>query len=171
MNTPFEMTERNIQDRLYMTYNAVGVMVVPNNMVFGWEMDTLVVRRSRITIEMEIKVTLGDFRADAAKKEKHEAMTKGYHIKSAWGGERRVEGWGANYFSYVVPHTIAEKVEAELPKHAGLIIVGEFGHIETKVDPPKLHGGKLTDKQMRQIMFSIYGKYWYLRRTTGGHDG
>lgn len=83
------MTESGIADILAAHFGWTKNTVLANYStgLAGWESDLLVVRPSRWAIEIEIKVTKSDFRADFKKGRRHEYLERGfpkYHINYSW---------------------------------------------------------------------------------------
>ncbi len=69
--------------------------------------DVLAVTKSRYLIEIEIKLTLADFKADRKKRRWHNNL---------YGGV------GRRQFYYCVPQTLVEKVEGIVPTGCGLMM-------------------------------------------------
>lgn len=73
--------------------------------------DVFGVTRGRQTIEVEIKRTMNDFRANARK----------FHVANRDNVAHQL----AHFTYFLVPNSIEEKVMQELPEWAGLLIVNE----------------------------------------------
>lgn len=156
------MTEQHIQNMLYRYFVKPGEIGIPNNCVFGWEADLVVIRKSFFTVEIEIKISVADFRNDAGKEEKHALIRDGFFIRppTTWRGEKRIERRGANYFFYAVPEALQEKIT--VPDHAGLIIICDT-YAKIVKRSKKLHDGKLSQQDLWQVTNSIHAKYWKVR--------
>ena len=71
--------------------------------------DILAVDKSRYLTEVEVKVSLADFRADT-KKRKWNMQARGFRV-------------GPRKFYYAAPNDLAIQIKEELPDHAGLLSV------------------------------------------------
>lgn len=101
--------------------------------------DVLGLTNKREVIEIEIKISVSDLRANAKKEvQKYFAMFP----------EK-----GPNYFYYFVPHTIAEKASEIAEPHAGVIMLYE-NSFEWKVirKPKKIHSGYVGLKRAADLM-------------------
>jgi hypothetical protein len=76
--------------------------------------DVIGITKARFVIEIEIKRSVADFRADA---KKHHRQNRGFYLDSQ-----------PNQFYYLMPKLIADKVESEVPIWAGLMFVDEQGY-------------------------------------------
>lgn len=74
--------------------------------------DVLGITKDRYLVEIEIKRTVGDFRANA---EKWHVRTRNLHLPK----------W-PRLFWFAVPRKLVEKVSAELPEYAGLLTADEL---------------------------------------------
>jgi hypothetical protein len=77
--------------------------------------DVLGVTADRFLMEVEVKVALSDFRADAK--------------KFKWATRRAYPENSPRFFYYAVPKEMREKVEGLLPEGAGLMVVGSGGSL------------------------------------------
>ena len=144
-----DWTEAKLQRHLAMRFNRTGSLCVPNCGVFGWEADLVRVSPSLIASEYEIKVTLADFRADAAKRWKHMTLAN--------NDGRRAKGMTPQRFWYAAPEGVVPI--GEVPEHAGLIeIVGR--DIVKRKTAPKLHGEKMSLKHMLFVSRGAALRYW-----------
>lgn len=85
--------------------------VLYNSFVFDWESDYLSVNESEYVYEIEIKVSLDDFKKDSHKKEKHILLESKEHPRKM-----------PNKFFYACPRGIIPSIF--LPPYAGLIEIG-----------------------------------------------
>ena len=143
---PFEYSEASIRRVLNLEYLSSPKYLVHNLFVFEWESDYLAKTKAGYWYEVEIKISLSDFKHDFKKRDKHDTLRTGRH-QDGWGG--RVDSLRPNYFSYCVPEHLVSKVEPLLPEYAGLFGVSEHGHLVNHKTSPKLHSDKLTDEQLR----------------------
>lgn len=95
--------------------------------------DVLGVTRAREVTEIEVKRSMSDFRANAKK----------YCIINR---EHFLERWPKQYY-FAVPPKMKDKVLAELPEWAGLLVVEHFNVTAAKVAPINKSARKLTVKQ------------------------
>lgn len=152
-------TEHELQNMLAMKFNNRGSLCVPNCEAFGWEADLVRVTPRLFSAEYEIKVSLADFRHDAAKQAKHVRLED----CTSRTGER---GLAPNHFWYVAPQGVVPA--DELPPHAGLIeIVG--CDIVPVVKAPKLHGHKLPVDKLLWLTRGAARRYWDSRRAEVAH--
>ena len=99
------MTERDLQLAIYHHRRSIQPwpVLICNVYHWDWESDALFVSKDGYLTEYECKVTLSDFKADAAKERKHLMMSNGN---------------GPKQFYYVCPENL---IPVELiPAHAGL---------------------------------------------------
>lgn len=140
------------QDRLWCPLRLV---IIPNCALLGWEADLLLLRR-RWLEEIEIKVSVADFRREfRTKASKHKKLTTPHAlpIRRYW---------------FAVPWTIAEVVRAELPPYAGLIVVGpeqrgKWYSARIVVKAKNLQCADISAEQRERAYKSIYHRYWGLR--------
>jgi len=120
--------------------------------------------------EFEIKVSVSDYRADFKKGKPapydmqytgphkwYPAYTESKHTTLA-----RMEAPGPNYFWFVVPDTIAEKIEP--PKYAGLLIHKTVTKgrqmITIKKPAPRRHREKVSARFMSSMSRAIAIRYY-----------
>ena len=116
-----------------------------NLFIYQWESDYLVITRSDIAYECEIKISRQDFLNDSKKKNKH-LIIEGNVAGKLYDWER------PNYFYYVVPDGLIE--ESEVPEYAGLIYVNP-GCINVVKPAPKQHNSKF-DYGKHNLMDKLY---------------
>lgn len=122
------MTEKQIIQKLSgWIDNREYPYQVPNAFIYGWESDYWALDVKGVAKEFEIKISRGDYFADA-KKEKHQSDK------------------GANYFYYVCPSGLIKKEEVD--KRYGLIYISETGHVNVEKKPRRLHDNKFDQWQM-----------------------
>jgi len=117
-----------------------------------YEADILALTPAMICTEVEIKISVSDFKADFKKKHKHYRMQN--HSENV--------NWKTpNRFFYACPKGMLN-VSHEIPNYAGLLWVNERGVVELVKQAPVLHKNKATDKliigMLNQLtQKSIYG--------------
>jgi hypothetical protein len=156
------LTERRIQNWLWRYLDLRGhTHICPNYTPKGWyECDMFSVTRSGYMVEHEIKLTLGDFRRDAAKKRyrdleaKHEQLTRGHE-----GGPSR--------FYYVVPSGMIDL--KDVPKWAGILWVEDLPAvnriaIHESLSAPKIHRTPVATSIKEHVTGVYYWRFWKERR-------
>lgn len=141
--------EYTLQRSVAAYFNYRNNMIIPNiyypNMYH--ECDVLVVSKAGYMTEVEIKITLEDFKRDIKKKYKSD---------------------GLKYFYYAVPSTLVEQVTPLLPTHAGLLSVrpGYFDPYFTEVvikSPANKECIVLTDEQRINLGRLCAIKLWNIK--------
>jgi len=132
----------------------------------GWEADILIIQDSGRVYEVEVKVSVSDFRREfevRTKKHKHRSICTGIQQLSAY----RSEPITLSRFYFAMPKDVYEKVKAEIPEYAGVIVVvprdGMWGPkliARIEVQAPHLKGVAATDKHRVEVMRSVYLRAW-----------
>lgn len=161
-----EYSEESIRRVLNLEYLSDPKYLTQNLFVFEWESDYLAKTKAGYWYEVEIKISISDFKHDFKKRDKHDTLRTGRH-GDGWGG--RVDCLRPNYFSYCVPEHLVPKVEPLLPEYAGLFGVSEHGHLVNHKAPPKLHSEKLTDEQLK-LAEKFYYNWVEERRKNREHN-
>jgi len=141
-----EWSEYKIQQilRKFFLSESTKKYELCNLFVYNWESDYLAITRSGVAYECEIKISKQDFLNDSKKHNKHLIISEG----------RLPEG-RPNYFYYAVPEGL---ISAEdVPEHAGLIYVMEYG-IQYIKEAKKVHDGKF-DYEQTKLMDKLYYNY------------
>jgi len=155
-----KFSEESIQRALNLEYLSNPKFLVHNLYVFGWESDYLAKTAAGYWYEVEIKISLADFKKDFEKTHKHNALRN-----RGWVGREAVP----NYFSYCVPKPLLNKVRHLVPDYAGLIGVNEYGHLIIEKAPPKLHPVKLSDTDLK-LVDKFYYNWKEEKRKNREHD-
>jgi len=124
-------------------------LCIPRCCFLGWEADMLLVTYSKFLEEIEIKISVSDFKADSRKVEKHKSLEAGHPL--------------IRRFWYAVPHEIWEKVEPLVPPYAGLIIIPSdhrYRPYIKKKAPVNLKARKLFPAEEIKLLRAIYYKWW-----------
>lgn len=168
-------TEEYIQRRLTMGYMTHPKYIIYNLFIFGWESDFLLCTKSGYWYEVEIKISLADFKNDFKhKKDKYEVLQTGALRTELehgeWNGElhkyeytKIIKAYPQprpNYFSYCVPYYLVDSVKDLVPKGYGLYCVTEYGQIRNIIVPKRLHDKKLTDDELK-----LTEKFYYAYQT------
>ncbi len=152
-----------------------------NSYVFGWESDYFGLTKSGYAIEIEIKISLSDFRADFKKQEKHiqlqnpagwyqswrsESVSKcGIHEgKYFYGAEccqvRFKKRFAPNRFYYCVPDYLVDKIE--LPIYAGLYVVSVDTRYVNSLKVEKVKEAPLLHKTKHDLRDTLLDKFYWL---------
>ena len=138
------------------------------------ESDMVIVRPSGWVIEVEVKVSLSDFKADL-EKGKNRGHDVGKHDRLALGNPKRVRPDGSwqdvldvddrqphtcRNFWFAVPLDLLEKVKPQLPLHAGLLGVSHNKVVESAA-APNLKAGKIKPETLLNLYRSMYFKHWH----------
>lgn len=126
-------TEFLIQQRLIWFLQSMEY-IVPNIRTFMFEMDLFFVRPSGYAEEIEIKVTMADFKADKKKVYKHDLYKRAFE-----GDEIARREVAPNRFSYAVPKSLGI-TSFDIPEYAGLYIIN--GGVLRQKWPEFLHKTK-----------------------------
>lgn len=181
-----EFTEHSIQQALHSFFNPNSVKYEMNNLyVFNWESDKLIITRSGLTYEFEIKISRSDFKNDFKHKvDKHTILSSSfdgnkymplfweyfeknkhkYPTVELWEEHCRNTGYNKNYFTdhYKRPNYFYYAVPdglidvSEVSQYAGLIYVGELGGFTIVKKAPKLHEEKYSEYQL-----NLAEKFYY----------
>lgn len=179
MENDFKFTEEYIQRKLgWFLSMSTQKYVMENLFVFSWESDKLIMTRSGMLYEFEIKISRSDFKADFKKKDKHVILEGKEEFVPSY--DKVLDCWKPlheeyykvshykkpHYFYYAVPEGLIDA--SEVPEYAGLIYVLPEGKYETKdgkwcsngtyvVKPaPKLHNDKYTADEL-----NLSDKFYY----------
>lgn len=150
-------TEFVIQQRLIWFLQSMEY-IVPNIHTFMFEMDLFFVRPSGYAEEIEIKVTVADFKADKKKTYKHDL-----YLRAFMGDEVAQQKVAPNRFAYAVPKSLGI-TEADIPEYAGLYIIN--GGVLRQKWPPFLHKTKRNfDRKIAQSTSTrlLYAQGYYKR--------
>ena len=129
------LTSSDIELRLANHFDYRKNLVVPNVYFKGQhECDVLIVTSSGYATEIEIKISVSDFKADFA---------KGHHHRNAF----------IKRLYYCVPSDIREKIEPMVPADAGLIVVDTktLWLDIVKEAPARPHPKPLTHKEFLEL--------------------
>lgn len=172
---------------------SVCTLVTHSTGVSRWESDLLVIHKTGWVDEVEVKVSVSDFRAEFKKKtSKHEALQLGY-VPKRGGGKmicKTVAGTPSRFdgiadgvkiidatdytiirrFWFAMPAEVYEKVEAEIPAYAGVLVIGPKEYLISgdyhwhqwyeKKRPEQLPSRKATDEDIHRALLSVYYRAW-----------
>lgn len=120
--------------------------------VGGSRPDVIGVTKTRHIIEVEVKRTVSDFRANAKK----------WHVRHR---DNFIHQW-PRLFYFLVPPELAEKVLPEVPEWAGLITpAARFGDMNTLKRPiPNRHAPKLHVRHVHRLVGLQTNQLWSAMR-------
>ena len=124
-------------------------IVIPN-ISFGFnihECDLFIIKPSGYVVEVEIKRSISDLKADFKKKHKHEDE----RIKELF---------------FAVPDELYEKCKDLIPEDAGILVFYEFEnkcYVRLKRAAKKTSGRKLTDMEKMKVMRLGCLRIWSLK--------
>ena len=125
-------------------------MCFPNVYFAGGEMDLCILTAANYVWEVEVKLSLSDWKADAK--------------KDKWCDKDRQY---ISRFYYAVPTHLIDKIPEFVPDEAGIIEVyyKEFWGYRVKIIRPSTHkrGLKITERQRANMFLKVYWKYWQKR--------
>lgn len=167
---PIKFTEQYIRKILQRQANSNPKYYMHNLYVFGWESDFLLKTRSEYWYEYEIKISVADFKKDFIKEQKHYELMTGNELKTngvpTTFDNKNIRAFVnynyeqpaviPNYFSYVIPYTLLDKIKDMVPKYAGLYYISETNRLECYKKPPKLHSNKIGDN-----VLNLQEKFYY----------
>lgn len=145
-----KLTERNIQKHVFCHWPD-GYTSFPNVNLFGWEMDLALVSKSDYLTEIEIKLTLSDWKRDGDK-------DKFLNIHLYPKRFRYIK-----YFYYAVPEKLLPKTPDFVTDETGIITFNERGLVTVQRQPTCRKGcEKLTNRMVAQLYSKFYWRYrWW----------
>lgn len=144
----------------YLCIVANAISIYPDSYA-QYESDILAMNKNRMVFEFEIKLSVNDFRHD---------FKKSFHTKRPARIERTKQsaifnGELSNYFTYVMPTDVYEKVQDEIPDKAGVMVFREGKGITpylyfTRIKRPKLlHQRKANDDFVFNMLNKMQLRY------------
>ena len=125
----------------------------------------LVLSKAGYMSEIEIKISVSDFKADfTGKPDKHEMLIKGKAPMKIEGREW-VRNWELvkphciKHFYFAVPVDLHAKIDPLLPDYAGLIVVDRWAKVVKKA-PVLTMSRKATDKERCCLLRAMYHRGW-----------
>ena len=122
------------------------------------ECDVIMVTKSMMIYEYEIKCSYGDFKADFKKAYKHKMLKGEYNYDEKYLQQTGTAG-RPNYFTYVCKKGLIP-VE-EVPAYAGLIYINEDSSITVIKKTPKLHKHPCDQRVIFQLCRSLTARMIY----------
>lgn len=151
-----KITEQQIIDSLFNRFSDGYKYQVQNAFIYiGWESDFFTLSKSGLQIEVEVKTTKSDYKADFKKKTKHKVLEGKILEDSEARGRNFKNRIGPHKFFYAVPEGMIKK--EEVPTYAGLIYVTNGGAYITK-QAPVLHKNQNTWEKVKTVLLDKF--YW-----------
>lgn len=181
------MTSRDVMKSVvgrasWHLWDPLRQLIAPNtNGVVGWEADILVVHKTGYVDEIEVKISVADFRREFSKKShKHKVLQCGRPSKVrnpnyAWrnGQPFHLQDWDnckphpVRRFWFALPEEIHAKIESEIPSYAGVIVVRETGDkyrplraLRLKEAPVLKNSRKIEAGEREALLLSCYHRAW-----------
>lgn len=173
------VTAAMIMRRCLESWNLRQNLMVPRCCLSGHEADLLIIRPSGWVEEVEIKISVSDFRAEwKHKAEKHEDLLLGrcryiLHSEAAkYAGDPRLLKRGhwwylrdrpglIRRFHFAFPRHLAEKLLPEVPEHYGVISAYPGWRVLRKATNLKV-ARKISDAERFRALESTYQRFWDL---------
>ena len=173
-----ELTEY-IAQRVLMRNYVDSAFVLPNfTPRIWWECDVFAITKAGYFREFEIKLTLGDFKADRKKNRRRVKQHDGiWHSVSENKHQLLAQGYtnGPCQFWYVTPPGLLfteagpdRNPEAMLPPWAGLIEISpgkQLWHMHERVSAPRLHQTKISANVAAHAKETCYWRMHRLLKT------
>lgn len=161
-----KLTERNIQDALFLRLHTSHHSICPNYTPKAWwECDVFAISKSGYISEFEIKLTKSDFKADAEKSGRtlfiNSSIDRATKHEAIMAGDLN----GPSKFTYVLPDGIIN--DEEVPEWAGIMRASIYhGRVVlTGVRQPKfLHKRKAQDHIIQHVRGVFYWRLWSERK-------
>ena len=141
-NNKFKLNERYVIRNLSRYFDLRQNYVFPNTYICGGEMDVAVVTPRMYLTEIEVKLTLADWKADT-KKEKW------------WSGDRKY----VDRFFYAVPRNLVDFIPEFVQSTVGIISINDGGGLEAVRNAKKV-GVKITDLMFKKLLIRTYHRFW-----------
>ena len=169
------LLESNLVKDMQLAYHNMNwekyELMLPNCHVnAGYEMDILCLRKKWYVEEIEIKTSVSDFRADFKKtitewRELVGPLPQGQRWRMQVFPTNKHKELQAgclvsNYFSFLVPEDLSEKIE--IPDYAGLYIYIGNGRIQHRKAPKLLHKNKPSIQTLYHWSRKCSFRYWDL---------
>lgn len=176
------MTAGQINNGLYwlLARQAYQIQIPNFTPRLWWESDHYAVTKAGFAVEFEIKTSVADFKADAAKQKDKRAIRDGWDfVRDDKGqflyheGEKKHEQLaarcihGPSRFYFVCPEQMLQV--SDMPEWAGLVWAYErpgntYPVCYEQKSAPKLHRQKVPDSTLDTIRSAMYYRYWTLRQ-------
>jgi hypothetical protein len=157
-----KITEADVQKKLNLLLRNSTNIIIPNLTFWNREYDLVLITKANILTVFEIKTSYADFRNNAKKKVQVDYST--YY-------REKEDKYQINYFYYVIPECVYEKVKEEIPDKYGIYTFSEniLDGYSWKTFTNNRVAKKLTDKKindlcLRNLYYRTSLKYWNLKK-------
>lgn len=143
------MEVRQIQRALARHFDYTKYTCVPNIYLGGGEMDFAAVSEAGYLVEVEIKLTVSDWREDLK--------------KAKWGADYAKFRLIVSRFYYAVPTELLPKAPTWVPKSAGLIacwLDGKRVRMKVHREADRAAAHKVGERELGAINASLYHRFW-----------
>lgn len=137
------------------------------------ESDMVIVRSSGWAMEVEVKISWADFRADLAKGQtkrdpgKHDRLALGDPRYTPFSAGRSSaldlsdrSPHTCRHFYFAAPSELATRIQPVLPLHAGLLAVDSKLRVHEVTAAPRLNARKIEPDTLMKLYRSLYFKHW-----------
>jgi len=163
------LTERTLQLALFRMLQSGTCIAIPNYTPAGWhECDLWAVTKAGYGLEYEIKMSIGDFRADASKSTGPRwrlRLGKWENLGALSKHERLSSGdtAGPSRFYFVAPAGLLPL--EDIPPWAGFVEFKSSARrwlpdLEVIRNGPRLHTAKVSQESMRRAERVCYWRFW-----------
>lgn len=173
------MNEFDLQNAFWRWESGPYSIVCPNYTPNKWhECDIFAVTKAGYMVEIEIKVTKADFKADAAKCERETYEHRRALITGGVDARKtkhsRIESRdtsGPSRFYYLLPDGVVD--DADVPAWAGIMRARVSNYdgrlsISTTRKAPKLHASKVGEDVLKHCQGVFYWRFWNERKRKRG---
>jgi hypothetical protein len=137
----------------------------------GGRADLIVLTRARYITEVEIKVSLADWRADRDKIKWAVAPEVGKNAGWQQFNDQVFEGVKArrahiSRFFYAIPETLENRIPDNLPEGVGILVVRQGGHrygydaVDTIREAVRRKSTPMPLDEFNRMMITCYYRYW-----------
>lgn len=140
------MNEADAIYALAWHFNWNAQLIFPNVHVAGGEMDLCIITRSSYLVEIEIKLTAGDWRKDQK--------------KTKWNAAERQH---VSRFYYAIADGLQDNIPEFVPVSAGILILfpqGDRLYVREHRPAHRARTPKLPDQLREQLLESAYYRFW-----------
>lgn len=152
------------------------LLIAPNTTsVSYWESDLLIIQDSGWCEEVEIKISVADFRAELRnKQEKHDSIKRGFMLVKRWDYrenkalEPKKVPTIIRRFWFAMPEDVFQKVNTDIPEWAGVLVIGpekrskysQTYQWRQERAAMNLPAQKCDQAQRSNLLLSVYHRAW-----------
>lgn len=159
------MTAKEIDKRLRQNYTNSKYLV--SNVYcfheFYKETDFLIINNNGHAFDIEIKISMQDFKKDVDKVHKHNILSNShFQLPYKYSGKYEANELiytedRPNRFYYCIPQTLQSKIQPLIPEYAGLLVITESGKMKKIKEAKLLH----KNNQMQKLESRLCRKFYY----------